>query len=102
MAVPAHDTRDHEFALKYDIPVCWVVKPNEETGTDSGKPYAGQGTSVNSSSSESGLDINGLTSKNAASKVIEWVEKTGNGIRKVSFVNLIYIRFECVFGFSFS
>ncbi|KAL8104179.1 leucine--tRNA ligase, chloroplastic/mitochondrial [Apium graveolens] len=85
MAVPAHDTRDHEFALKYDIPVCWVVKPNEDTGKDSGKPYAGQGICVNSSSSDSGLDINGLTSKNAASKVIEWVEKTGNGNRKVNY-----------------
>lgn len=87
MAVPAHDTRDHEFALKYDIPLCWVVKPNEETSTDSGKPYSGHGTCVNSSSSDSGLDINGLNSKNAASKVIDWIEKTGNGNRKVSLVN---------------
>lgn len=96
MAVPAHDTRDHEFALKYDIPVSWVVKPNEEAGADSGKPYAGQGTCVNSSSLDTGLDINGLTSKNAASKVIEWVEKTGNGNRKVSLVNLIHIRLKCI------
>ncbi|KAL1805373.1 hypothetical protein ACET3Z_028441 [Daucus carota] len=85
MAVPAHDTRDHEFALKYDIPLCWVVKPNEETSTDSGKPYSGHGTCVNSSSSDSGLDINGLNSKNAASKVIDWIEKTGNGNRKVNY-----------------
>lgn len=85
MAVPAHDTRDHEFALKYDIPICWVVKPDDESCRDSEKPYSGEGTSMNSSSSTLGLDINGLPSKEAASKVIEWVEETGNGNRKVNY-----------------
>lgn len=84
MAVPAHDTRDHEFALKYDIPICWVVTPNDIIGDDFEKAYPGEGLIINSSSSITGLNINGLSSKVAASKVIEWAEKTAHGKKKVS------------------
>ncbi|CAL5408306.1 unnamed protein product [Camellia sinensis] len=85
MAVPAHDMRDHEFALKYDIPICWVVMPDGGSSGDSERPYSGEAISVNSSSPILGLDINGLPSKEAASKVIEWVEKIGNGNKKVNY-----------------
>ncbi|KAF5943595.1 hypothetical protein HYC85_017672 [Camellia sinensis] len=85
MAVPAHDVRDHEFALKYDIPIRWVVMPDGGSSGDSERPYSGEGISVNSSSPILGLDINGLPSKEAASKVIEWVEKIGNGNKKVNY-----------------
>lgn len=85
MAVPAHDTRDCEFALKYDIPIKWVVKPEDESCIESRKAYSGQGILENSSNSAAGLDINGLYSKEAASKVVEWAEKTGNGKKKVNF-----------------
>jgi leucyl-tRNA synthetase len=30
MAVPAHDQRDYEFAVKYSLPIEWVVRPSEE------------------------------------------------------------------------
>lgn len=83
MAVPAHDTRDYEFATKYNIPICWVVKPDGEDCCDSGKAYAGEGYILNSSNLTLGLHINGLPSKVAASKVVEWAEKTGNGKKKV-------------------
>ncbi|CAL5408312.1 unnamed protein product [Camellia sinensis] len=83
MVVPAHDMRDHEFALKYDIPIRWVVTPDGGSAGDSERPYSGEGISVNSSCPILGLDINGLPSKEAASKVIEWVEKIGNGNKKL-------------------
>lgn len=83
MAVPAHDARDHEFALQYNVPIRGVVVPNDETSSDFGKSYSGDGTMINSSGLTSGLDINGLSNKQAASRVIEWLEKTGNGKRKV-------------------
>lgn len=83
MAVPAHDTRDHEFAIKFDIPICRVVKPDDESGSETEKAYAGDGISINSSNATSGLDINGFSTKQAASKVIEWAKKTGNGKKKV-------------------
>ncbi|PQQ07990.1 leucine--tRNA ligase chloroplastic/mitochondrial [Prunus yedoensis var. nudiflora] len=83
MAVPAHDTRDLEFASKFDIPIRWVVMPDDKNL--SGKAYSGEGTVVNSSNSTVGLDINGLSSKEAASKVIEWADKTANGKKKVNY-----------------
>lgn len=84
MAVPAHDTRDYEFAVKYSIPISWVVKPDDGDGGNFERPYSGEGTMINASSSESGLDINGLPSKDAASRVIQWLEKSGNGKQKVT------------------
>lgn len=83
MAVPAHDTRDHEFALKYNIPVSGVVTPENGSFSYFEKAYSGEGTIINSSSPTSGLDINGLPNKEAATRVIEWLEKTGNGMKKV-------------------
>ncbi|KAL3521930.1 hypothetical protein ACH5RR_014764 [Cinchona calisaya] len=85
MAVPAHDTRDHEFASKYNIPICGVVLPNDENFSSFDKAYAGDGTMINSSNLTSGLDINGLSNKEAASEVTKWLEKTGNGKRKINY-----------------
>ncbi|XP_028755225.1 leucine--tRNA ligase, chloroplastic/mitochondrial [Neltuma alba] len=85
MAVPAHDSRDYDFALKHGVPVHWVVSPDDKGTIESGKAFSGEGTIVNSSNEMVGLDINGLSSQNAALKVIEWAEKTGNGKRKVNY-----------------
>ncbi|GAB2224687.1 hypothetical protein Drorol1_Dr00005453 [Drosera rotundifolia] len=85
MAVPAHDTRDHEFALKYELSITWVVKPDDESCSSSGGAYSGDGIVANSSSSITGLNINGLPNRLAGAKVVEWAERTGNGRRKVNF-----------------
>ncbi|KAJ7946327.1 Leucine--tRNA ligase [Quillaja saponaria] len=44
-----------------------------------------EGTILNSSNPTVELDINGLSSKEAASKVIEWAQRTGNGQKKVNY-----------------
>lgn len=88
MAVPAHDTRDYEFASKFDIPIRWVVLPDDKNLSGSGKAYSGEGTNINSSNSSVGLDLNGLSSKEAASKVIDWAEKSENGKKKVIFQSM--------------
>lgn len=84
MAVPAHDSRDHEFALKYNIPIIGVVKPVDRS-SHLGEPYVEDGIMMNSSNSSTGLDINGLSCKEAASQVTDWLESTGLGKRKVLF-----------------
>lgn len=94
MAVPAHDTRDNEFALKYNIPIKWVVKNEANSSDDAKQVYPGLGIIENSSSLDTGLDINQLYSKEAALKVIEWAERTSNGKKKVRLdVFLIWIMY---------
>lgn len=82
MAVPAHDSRDHEFAVQYELPIIKVVSPPNGS-CDPAEAYADDGIMINSCNSSSGLDINGMLSKDAAQKVIEWLESNGYGKKKV-------------------
>ncbi len=69
MAVPAHDTRDYEFAKKYNLPIVEVV-----SGGDIKKEaYTGDGIMVNSSF------LNGLTVPEAKKKITQWLEERGLG-----------------------
>jgi leucyl-tRNA synthetase len=45
MAVPAHDTRDHEFAVKFELPIVPVIQPEGEPVP---LPYVGEGRLINS------------------------------------------------------
>lgn len=77
MAVPAHDTRDWEFAKKFDIPIIEVVKGGnvqEEAYTDCAK-----GIMVNS-----GM-LDGLTVDEAKKKIIDWLTSEGKGHSKVNY-----------------
>ncbi len=76
MAVPAHDTRDLEFADKYSIPVIQVVQPPE--GED-WRGFVGDGVNVNSPADDQerfdGLcDINNLPTPEAKQKITHWLE----------------------------
>ncbi|KAM0933005.1 putative leucine--tRNA ligase [Dioscorea sansibarensis] len=84
MAVPAHDSRDYEFAVKYDIPIIRVVEPAGTISNLDG-PYVDDGIVINSSNMSSGLNINGLTCKEAGMEVIRWLERTGHGSKKVNY-----------------
>lgn len=78
MAVPAHDSRDWDFAKKFNLPIIEVVSGGknvqEEAYTDVYK-----GNIVNSEF------LNGLPVKEAIPTMIEWLEKQGLGKRKVNF-----------------
>ncbi len=77
MAVPAHDTRDWEFAKKFDLPIIEVVKGGnveEEAFTD-----CATGVMVNS-----GM-LDGLTVDEAKKKIIDWLTKEGKGHPKVNY-----------------
>ena len=77
MAVPAHDTRDWDFAKKFDLPIIEVVKGGnvqEEAYTD-----CATGIMVNS-----GM-LDGLTVDEAKKKIISWLESEGKGHSKVNY-----------------
>lgn len=78
MAVPAHDTRDWDFAKKFDLPIIEVVSGGknvqEEAYTDVYK-----GTLVNSGF------LNGLPVKEAIPTMIKWLEDNGLGHSKVNY-----------------
>lgn len=78
MAVPAHDSRDWDFAKKFNLPIIEVVSGGknvqEEAYTDVYK-----GNMVNSEF------LNGLPVKEAIPTMIEWLEKQCLGKRKVNF-----------------
>jgi leucyl-tRNA synthetase len=74
MAVPGHDTRDLEFATKFNLPIHQVVQPPE--GQD-WKGFVGDGIAVNSSRID--ISLNGLPTPEAKKKVISWLEKSPYG-----------------------
>eukprot|EP01018_Ginkgo_biloba_P014137 Gb_36904 [translate_table: standard] len=85
MAVAAHDSRDYEFASKHNLPIRQVVVPKDGSEWVEGEAYTDEGILVNSSNDGSQLDINGLSTTEAAVKVIEWLAKTGRGKKKVNY-----------------
>ena len=71
MCVPAHDTRDWEFAKKFDIPMIEVIKG----GNIEKEAYVDDGELINSEF------LNGMDVKQSISKIISWLEekKIGKG-----------------------
>ena len=77
MAVPAHDTRDYEFAKVFDLPIIEVVKGGDvtkEAFTD-----CATGTMVNSGF------LDGMSVEDAKVKIKGWLEATGKGTSKVNY-----------------
>ena len=80
MAVPAHDTRDWEFAKKFGLPIIEVVKGNTESNLDEAAfTDVATGTLVNSGF------LDGLSVTDAKKKMIEWLEANGKGRDKVNY-----------------
>ena len=80
MAVPAHDTRDWEFAKKFGLPIIEVVKGNTESNLDEAAfTDVATGTLVNSGF------LNGLSVTDAKARMIEWLEANGKGRDKVNY-----------------
>ncbi len=76
MAVPAHDTRDYDFAKKFGIDIIEVIKG----GDIAVEAYTGDGEMVNSG------DLNGITNKkDAIAKMLEVLEKLGCGEKGVQY-----------------
>jgi len=73
MAVPAHDERDFEFALKYNLPIKRVIEGGKKL------PFTEDGILIYSG------EFSGLDSKTARDKIIEYFEQNSLGREKINF-----------------
>ncbi len=85
MAVPAHDTRDWEFAVAFDLPIVQVVEPpasayvaRDESGAPA-EAFTGEGTAINSG------EFNGLETAEFKRRITEWLEERGLGRKAVNY-----------------
>jgi len=76
MAVPAHDTRDFEFAQKFELPILQVVQPS---GDQDWQGCTDPGTAINSGF------LDGLKTKDAKKKIIHWLVENRKGEKKIQF-----------------
>jgi leucyl-tRNA synthetase len=108
MAVPSHDERDMEFAIKFDIPTQNVVMPPDDwlrqhagasysgdsveairdlykaTNAYFGQQaFTGEGTSINSDNAE--ISLNGLRTPEAKQKITAWLESKGLGRKTINY-----------------
>ncbi len=81
MAVPAHDTRDFEFATKFNLPIVQVVQPPDPK-TD-WRGFVDDGTSVNSTGPD--ISITGLPTLEAKKKITAWLESKGLGKKTINY-----------------
>jgi leucyl-tRNA synthetase len=72
MAVPAHDTRDYEFAQRFGLEVRRVIEGDE-------LPYEGDGAMTNSGR------FDGLHNRDAYEQIVDWLESEGRGRRGVNY-----------------
>ena len=79
MAVPAHDTRDYEFATVFGLPITEVVAGGDITK----EAYTESGKAVNSANDS--LDLNGMSKDEAIAAIIPWLEKQGVGREKIQY-----------------
>ncbi len=78
MAVPAHDTRDWEFAKKFDMPIIEVVGGGEDVQKEAFTDVE-TGVMVNSGF------LTGMQVSEAKKAIIDYLEKEGIGTRKVNY-----------------
>ena len=79
MAVPAHDTRDYEFAKKFNLPIVQVVDGENVDLSKEAFTDVATGKLINSDF------LNGLEVKDAKKTVIEYLEKNKIGTKKVNY-----------------
>ncbi len=73
MAVPGHDSRDFEFAEKFDLPIKRVIDSKEDM------PFEGDGALVNSDF------LNGLSKADAINKIISYLESEKKGTQSIQY-----------------
>ncbi|MGE5420141.1 MAG: leucine--tRNA ligase [Chloroflexota bacterium] len=91
MAVPAHDTRDFEFAKKFNLPIVCIQDP-EVTDPEQrmrilegNECWTEDGIYINSADKETGIDLNGLNKQAGIAKITDWLESGNLGKEKINY-----------------
>ena len=80
MSVPAHDQRDYEFALKYNLPINQVIEPVDDKECDLNKAaFTEKGRLVNAG------QFDGLSSADAFNAIAAFLEQQSKGERQVNY-----------------
>jgi leucyl-tRNA synthetase len=80
MGVPAHDSRDFEFAKKYGLPIVPVIKPVDAAQDfDLEQAYENDGIMINSG------QFNGFDNRDGIERIINYMEENGLGRRKTAY-----------------
>ncbi|MAZ38940.1 MAG: leucine--tRNA ligase [Legionellales bacterium] len=80
MSVPAHDGRDHDFALKYHLPIQQVIRPENNIDVNIQETaYEDQGTLINSA------EFNQQSSDEALINIADKLVKIANGKKKINY-----------------
>jgi leucyl-tRNA synthetase len=77
MAVPAHDSRDYDFAVKFNLPIIPVITPDPNKAPE--LPYEEEGIMINSG------EYNGMKSSEFWKLIVEKFENLGIGKKKVQY-----------------
>lgn len=90
MAVPAHDTRDFEFAEKFNIPIICILDPREKAENRNeilaGKAcWTEDGAYINSANEDLGININGKNKKDGIAEIISWLQTQNLGKATVNY-----------------
>jgi leucyl-tRNA synthetase len=91
MAVPAHDTRDFEFANKFSLPIVCIQDPDVQDADQRNRIIKGlecwteDGKYINSGNNITGIDINGLNKEAGIEKITRWLESKKLGKAKVNY-----------------
>lgn len=79
MAVPAHDTRDYEFAKKFNLEIREVIKSLDGSSSIASEAYTEDGVLVNSG------NYNGISSAEARDVLSVWLEQNDFGGKKINY-----------------
>jgi leucyl-tRNA synthetase len=91
MAVPAHDTRDFEFARKFNLPIECIQDPDitdpdqKKRILEGNECWTEDGKYINSSDKSTGIDINGLNKEAGIARITTWLETNNLGTSKVNY-----------------
>jgi len=91
MAVPAHDTRDFEFAHKFNLPIVCIQDPDvsdpdqKKRILEGSECWTEDGRYINSSDKTTGIDINGLNKEAGIGQITNWLVSKNLGTSKVNY-----------------